>query len=207
LFTVYNYNQISIGNSGEIYYTSGDDIEYLINGLTNGETYYARLQCVTASGVTADTGLVVFVAQYLAPVMYSDIDLSLDKDNGRIQISTNLRQITGHGTDYTFVDTTWVDVISEGGVITFSEGLNRLKSDYELQLWMKSLSEDIEFLVLNTANGTITVSYWDSCFHAIKSSFGLKSHYISPNITISSTDVFTLVIRCIKTKLIYMQQE
>jgi hypothetical protein len=194
LFILYDENGVQLDVS-PISYTLPIQASFVLQNQTN---YKIELKCYSQSGNTLSSGLIPFMAVYLAPVMGAEIQLTNLKDQGAVEVEIIAIDRVAEGENYSFIDSDWVNITDSGSVIKFKEGLNTITSGYSIKLYAKNIQSDIKFLEVISAYGKIEIKYSENRFHAWQTASNLISHFMNnDDISVSSTDIICLEIRYI----------
>lgn len=186
-----------IKSSSETYITETPYvIEFEVTGFPNDADFSIELVCTTQKGMVATSGVQPFIVRYIQPVMYTEFQITNNKDTGEVRLASLVRQITASAEgSYSFSDGEWVDLTADGAKVIFDERMDMVGKNYFLQMWMKGISEGTPFFEINGTRGIIEVYYEDNRFYAKKNSVdGISSLYVSgEDITIESSTVFSLI--------------
>lgn len=110
------------------YVTSpAETISASLSPLEDNTSYYIHATGKTLNGMQMETGYLLIQVHYIQPSMFSWIELSNNKQNGYIYITSNLIAIRGKSNppeeELEFIDGT-VDITGEGNRILFDEGFS-----------------------------------------------------------------------------------
>lgn len=147
-FTLYNASQIEIATSGTMYATSitpsyqGDTVliplAYTFTGLLDNNTYYLKIEGLTANGMVATTDMVQFVVRYSVPSAFAQLTAINNCSEGYIRIESNVVLIDGTAfPEPIYIDDQKIDLTRDGSYVIFDKGYE-IPSNFTTQLWFSN---------------------------------------------------------------------
>jgi hypothetical protein len=175
-------------------------LEYEFTGFQNDETYEIELKVVSVDGLEQSLKL-SFVAKYIQPRLANVINLENNAENGSIKITAKVKQIIGQIDSGTinYIDNDWIDLHS--GIVSFSndDGFKINTEDFSIKMWIKDIKVDEYFLTMDGQYGSIKMNYYNNRIHVWKEMNGIKNHFASDEIYItSSNDVVFIFIQSVE---------
>ena len=168
-------------------------MEHLFSGFEPEKIYYIEFQATSSKGLTSTTGLVEFDVFYLRPKMNINLEAK-NIHNAGIELSWYIVQIIGETDGSQFINNEKIDT-TDGTKVNFNEGFE-IEDNFTLKLWIEqpyqsNVVDQVNLVKLNGVNGTLYLQYWDNNkFHMWKDVNGLKSHWVSEEVTGVSFYVF-----------------
>lgn len=140
-FFLYNSSRSQISSSG-MQYTDNDTGTFTTNysflGLTDGDSYFIRVEGHTVEGTVLDTGYIRFTVQYSQPQSYNILSLKNNCKEGYIDYYSNAFSIVGIGYNAVLSD----DMLKLNGNIDsyaiWDDGV-RITDNFALSLWFTNL--------------------------------------------------------------------
>lgn len=190
-YLLYNEQGVLLSVSPELF---DGLLQYEFTGLQNGVTYKIELKVITVNQVEATTGLVSFIPNYIQPRLATVITLKNIKDQASVEVSANIIQIIGQGTNFSYENDEWVNV--KNGMVYFQDGFS-IEKDFTLKIWLKDITEDKVFFRFLALYGEIKLTFYQNKIHAFKTVNNITSHFVSNRITTPTAN---------DTIFIFMQQ-
>jgi hypothetical protein len=200
-FLLYNGQGVLLSVSPELF---DGLLQYEFTGLQNGVTYKIELKVITVNQVEATTGLVSFIPNYIQPRLATVITLKNIKDQASVEVSANIIQIIGYGSNFTYENNEWANV--KNGMVYFQDGFN-INKDFTLKIWLKNITENEIFLRLLGKYGEIRLIYYQNKIRAYKIVNNFTSYFVSNEITISAVDNVVFIFMQQINDLINLQAE
>lgn len=173
-------------------------MEHLFSNLQTEQQYYIEFQATSSKGLTGTSGLVLFDVFYFRPKMSVDLQ-GRNIENAGIELSWFVSQIIGTTDGSLFIGNEKIDT-TNGTKVWFDNGFT-IEGDYSLKLWIESLENKVDLIVLNGENGQITLQYHflDEKFHLYKiSTNGLITEWVSESVVGNS---FVVLIQQISSDM------
>lgn len=148
---LYNSSRVQLSKSATMYGTA--ELEYGLHDLMDATQYYVRCLGETLNGMVADTGYIPFSVKYIVPTYWSYVDLTNNKNDGTVRISSNIRTVEGEFSgngDPIFIDNGKIDLRKDGDQVVFEQGFGvqgnftakMLGADFELNETILSLRDN-----------------------------------------------------------------
>ena len=157
---LYNSSRVQLSKSATMYGTS--TLEYGLHDLADATQYYVRGLGETLNGMVADTGYIPFSVKYIVPTYWTYVDLTNNKDDGTVRISSNIRTIEGKFTgsgNPTYIDNAKVDLRKNGDRVIFQEGF-ALQGNFTVKMLGSDFGQSETILeMVDGNNTTLTVKY------------------------------------------------
>ena len=157
---LYNSSRVQLSKSATMYGTS--TLEYGLHDLADATQYYVRCLGETLNGMVADTGYIPFSVKYIVPTYWTYVDLTNNKDDGTVRISSNIRTIEGKFTgsgNPTYIDNAKVDLRKNGDRVIFHEGF-ALQGNFTVKMLGSDFGQSETILEMVDGNDTtLTVKY------------------------------------------------
>lgn len=162
-FTLYNVSQVEIATSGTMYATNitpsyqGDTIliplAYTFTGLLDNNTYYLKIDGLTANGMVATTDMVQFVVRYSVPSAFAQLTAVNNCNEGYIRIESNVVLIDGTAfPEPIYIDNQKIDLTRDGSYVVFDKGYE-VPSNFTTQLWFANPKDNDTLLEMGDING------------------------------------------------------
>lgn len=163
-YFLYDSNQQLITTSAIKY---DELLEHEFIGFEDGYTYNVELRVISQYGIEGSSGLLSFTAQYFQPRLATVIGLENNPINGTVMVTANVIRIIGEITEGTisYEADEWVDLTN--GEIAFDDAFDT-EQDFTLELWIKNITPDLNFLVIKGQQGRITLQYSNEKVRATK---------------------------------------
>jgi len=148
IFYLYNSSQYLIAQSPEIY---SETISYEFSELENSETYFIELKIVTDNEMEFSTGLIEFIARYIAPRFASVIELENSPSDASVFVKCNVIRIIGvANVEPTYITDEFIDLTNN--IVEFNQGFS-VTGDFDLRLWLKDIVENESFFTYESISG------------------------------------------------------
>lgn len=193
--------------SKNLLYSSGElfdgKLEYATTGWNNNETYYVECIVITIDNYEKSTGLIQFVAQYLQPKINSVIDLKNNKNTGSIEVTSHVVQILGKTKNEPPIYINNEEIDLTDNILTFDINFFFSNKDWTIQLWLRDLDDNEEFMKIDMKDYTMIFKYGNNmviCDKVLDDNT-IMSHYCSNELEITKTDKIVLNIQCVNNRL------
>lgn len=165
-FTLYDARQIQVATSGVKYVGSNVGsstiIKFTFSGLSDGTNYYIKANGQTEQGTLIETDLISINVSYVAPNIFSIIELNNNCSEGYISIKSNIiniKSISKPSPPVYVDDNTAVDARKDGRYVEWNDGFS-LSDDFTLSLWGKYFNKNSDIIKMSDGYGnTIVINY------------------------------------------------
>lgn len=162
--------------------------------LENEKTYKIECIAITTNGVSGSSGKISFIAQYDAPVVYFKLQANVSSGECYVDLAWSTVRIIGNAENSpVYLDNnTMIDLTSN--VVTYDDGFI-LPDNFTLRMWIKNITEGVNFVELVGNNGTLIVNYKDSKIHVYRIVGDLITHIATDELVINYE---TMVYVCLQ---------
>lgn len=215
-FNLYDENEDLVKNFPVRIPSELNIITETIGNLLKANSYFIECIVETVNGMVY-THRERFIPLYIIPSINGVISTSNNPDEGFINVSANLKQITGTQVqgvptaevesgkvdNYKYIGEDWI-VIPEGNPVMFSGlGMNRA-SDFTMKVWCRDIPSEKMFMELSTPyDDWISIEFWKykDRVVAVKDYNGVRSLYRSNILDISGNANFMLFVKVVEHRI------
>lgn len=138
-------------------YTTGtcydNALEAVVNGMTDNESYYIHAYGETVNGIFAETEYIYFTVDYVAPEVFSLLNLENIPEEGSVKLDSNYVLIEGHSDGDITYENGSAD-LTGGDVVTFDEGFE-LNAPNTIIVKLSDIAAGTEFLTVSNGVSAI----------------------------------------------------
>ena len=184
-------------------------LQYEFTGFLDDTKYYLEYMAQTQNDVQVSTGLIPFVADFVAPRVKVLYNLYNDYNTASVKMDAKIIQMfwkSKNGT-YTIEDGTLVNLLTDTIYLDSKEGFELDSSNFTLEMIVSNLKEDLPFSLSLAKYGELEFVYFKDRIHAYKKMNGITDrtrwiHYMtSESFSISETDTVFLYVRSVNNAL------
>jgi hypothetical protein len=201
-YLLYDKNKILKQSFNEKFQLTGD-LQQEITGFENNETYYIELLTINQYNVEASSGLIEFYAQYIQPRIRQILSAENDYDNASINVQAKIVRVLFEGENYTFENDDWIN-LKNGHIHIKQDGSFNVDRDFTLKIWLKDITENVDFLTILGGQGKIRLELRENRIHGYKEydDMDIYSHYATNLIdSYNSETVFFIFLQQINGML------
>ena len=184
-------------------------LQYEFTGFLDDTKYYVECMVLTQNDVEVSTGLIPFVADFVAPRVKLLYNLYNDYNTASVKMDAKIIQMfwKSKNSTYTIEDGTLVNLLTDTIYLNDEEGFELDSSNFTLEIIVSNLKEDLPFSLSLGKYGELEFVYFKDKIHAYKKINGITDktrwiHYMtSESFSILETDMVFLYVKSVNNAL------